>query len=127
MDVSETPRGYNYLPHLEGPDTAACGELFIPLRCMRLAADKRLLAAVFTSASVPTAETRLVGSMAEAERLLAEQPGREGCLNFPTGCGASGHRLLRPGMALSTDWPLPLVVQEFVRLERPEVYRLWRS
>jgi hypothetical protein len=107
VDVSAAPRDYNYLLHLDDPDTAACGELFIPIRCMRLAADKRLLAEVFASAGVPMPETRLVGSLAEAERLLVEQPGRDWCLKYPTGCGASGHRLLRPGMALPADWPLP--------------------
>jgi hypothetical protein len=35
------------------------------------------------------------------------------------------YRLLNPGMALPRGWPLPLVVQEFIPLERPEVYRLY--
>jgi hypothetical protein len=125
VDVSETPRDYNYLLHWDGPDPGACGELFIPFRCMQLAADKRLLAEVFASRSVATPTTLLIGSLAEAERLLADEPGREWCLKFPTGCGASGHRLLRPGLTLPKDWPLPLVVQEFIRLEQPEVYRLF--
>ncbi|WP_193376999.1 ATP-grasp domain-containing protein [Frigoriglobus tundricola] len=125
LDVSEVPREFNYLLLADGLDPAACGELFIPYRAVQLAADKRLLAAAFAAAGVPTPETRLVGSLAEAERVPAEDPGREWCLKFPTGCGASGHRRLVPGMVLPKSWPLPLVVQEFVRLDRPEVYRTY--
>ena len=125
VEVSETPREYNYLLHIDGLDPQACGELFIPLRSMQLAADKRLLAELFASAGVPTPTTRLVDSLAEAERLLADEPSREWCVKFPTGCGASGHRLLRPGLILPKDWPLPLVLQEFIRLQRPEVFRLY--
>jgi hypothetical protein len=125
LDVSETPRRYNYLLHLDSPDPSACGELFISFQAMQLAADKRLQAERFAAAGVPTPATRLLPSLAEAELLLMEEPGREWCIKFPLGCGASGHRLLRPGLALPCDWPLPLVVQEFIRLERPEVYRLY--
>ncbi len=59
--------------------------------------------------------------------MLAEEPTREWCLKFPTGCGASGHRRLVPGMALPKGWPLPLLVQEFIRLDRPEVYRTYAA
>jgi hypothetical protein len=125
VDVSDTPRGYNYLLHRDGPVSEACRQLFIPFRSMQLASDKRLLAEVFVSRNVPTPTTYLIGTLVEAERLLADEPGREWCLKFPAGCGASGHRLLRPGMTLPRDWPLPLVVQEFIRLEQPEVYRMF--
>lgn len=46
-------------------------------------------------------------------------------LKWPTGCGAGGHRRIGPGDRLPHDWPRPYVLQEFVRLERPEVYRLY--
>jgi hypothetical protein len=127
VDEAESPRSYNYLLQVEGIDPERCGELFIPLRGMRLAADKRLLAEAFAAAGVPTPETRLVGSLAEAERLRASEPGREWCVKYPTGCGASGHRLLTAGLTLPGDWPRPLLLQEFIRLERPEVYRLYAA
>jgi hypothetical protein len=125
VDVCERPRAYNYLLVLDDVADAADANLFIPLRSMELAADKRLLAEVFAARSVPTPETRLVNSMEEMERLLEEQPAREWCLKYPTSCGASGHRLLVPGMALPKSWPRPFVVQEFIRLEQPEVFRLY--
>jgi hypothetical protein len=125
LDVATAPRAFNYLLSADGLDTQACGELFITYQAMQLAADKRLLAAAFAAAGVATPVTRLVGSLAEAERVLAEDTGREWCLKFPTGCGASGHRRLVPGMALPGNWPLPLVLQEFIRLDPPEVYRTY--
>ncbi len=127
VDVTETPREFNYLLAADGPDPAGGGEVFVPLRGMTLAADKRLLAEVFAKGGVPTPETRLVESLEKAEGVLAEEPGREWCLKFPTGCGAAGHRRLVAGMSLPGSWPLPLVVQEFIRLDWPEVYRTYAA
>jgi hypothetical protein len=33
--------------------------------------------------------------------------------------------MLTPGMTLPREWPLPLIVQEFIKLEHPEVFRLY--
>lgn len=127
LDVSEEPREFNYLLFADEIDSIASQGVFIPRGSIRLAADKRLLAEAFAAGGVPTPETRLVGSLEGAERVLAEDPGREWCLKFPTGCGAAGHRRLIPGMSLPRGWPLPLVVQEFIRLDRPEVYRTYAA
>jgi len=125
IDVSATPRRYNYLLITDEFDASEFGELFIPYRSMQIAADKRLQTKVFAANAVPTPDTRLVDSLEEAERILRDSPDRDWCLKYPTGCGASGHRMLAPGMKLPKDWPMPLVVQEFVKLERPEVFRLY--
>jgi hypothetical protein len=125
VDVSETPRDYNYLLRVEDRAPAECGELFIPYWAMELAADKRLLAAAFADSGVPTPETTLMSTLDEARRFQATRPEKEWCLKYPTGSGASGHRLLADVVSLPAGWPRPLVVQEFVRLERPEVYRLY--
>lgn len=125
IDVAETPRTYNYLLAMDIFDPSCCDHLFIPLRSMELAADKRLLASTFAAACIPTPETRLVASLADGLRMVEVGPARQWCLKYPTSCGASGHRMLTAGMTLPRDWPLPLIVQEFIRLERPEVYRLY--
>ncbi|MGL6072670.1 MAG: hypothetical protein ACRC8S_00785 [Fimbriiglobus sp.] len=125
VDISAVPRKFNYLLLQDGFEPTTCGELFIPHRAMQLASDKRLLAEVFAAAGVPIPETRLVASLADAERILADEPDREWCLKFPTSCGASGHRRLTQGMTLPKNWPLPLVVQEFIRMNKPEVYRTY--
>ena len=124
VDGSEMPREYNYLLFSDTPAQAIQGEPFIPIQSMRVAADKRLLAEVFASARVPTPETHLVASLTEAEQLVADDQ-RTWCLKFPTACGASGHRMYVPGMTLPKSWPFPLVLQEFIQLEQPEVYRTY--
>ena len=125
VDVSETPRSFNYLLLADDAVAAARTDFFIPFASMQLAADKRLLARAFSAHGVPTPRTLLVESMGEAERLRMSDANRQWCLKFPTGCGASGHRLLTADMTLPASWPLPLVVQEFIKLPRPEVYRLY--
>ncbi len=127
LDVADEPGAFSYLLSAEHLTLDECGELFIPFRGMQLAADKRRLAQAFAEKDVPTPETWLVGSLAEAERILSDEPGREWCLKFPTGCGAAGHRRLAAGMTLPASWPLPLVVQEFIRLDQPEVYRTYAA
>lgn len=127
IDVAETPRRFNYLLCVDWFDPQTCGELFIPFASIQIAADKRLLADVFNRHRVPRPETHLLESLDAAQRFVAERSDREWCLKYPTGCGASGHRMFRPGQTLPASWPFPLVVQEFVRLERPEVYRIYAA
>jgi glutathione synthase/RimK-type ligase-like ATP-grasp enzyme len=111
----------------ESPELPAGCRSFIDSEAVRTAGDKRLLAEVFARAGVPTPETRLVGSLDEARRFAAERADREWCLKYPIGCGAAGHRLLAETARLPADWPLPLIVQEFIRMPRPEVYRLYAA
>lgn len=125
VDVAEEPRRANYLLLADDAVAKSRADFFIPFASLELAADKRSLARVFAARSVPTPETHLVGSLDEARRVAATRPDVSWCLKFPTGCGASGHRLLAAEMTVPEGWPRPLVVQEFVRVERPEVYRLY--
>jgi len=126
IPVVASPQAFNYLLAFDD-DPQECGASFIPLAGIRLASDKRLLAEAFQLGAVPTPRTYLVDSLADAERIRSAEPAREWCLKYPTGCGAGGHRLLTPELALPAGWPTPLVVQEFVRLDRPEVYRLYAA
>ena len=52
-------------------------------------------------------------------------PDSEWCLKYPTSCGASGHRLISSSSTEPPNWPRPFIVQEFIRLKRPEVYRVF--
>jgi hypothetical protein len=115
VDVSQASRRFNYLLLADDGVAEARDDFFIPFPAMQLAADKRLVASAFAAHGVPTPRTLLLESMEDAERLLVAEPDRKWCLKFPTGCGASGHRFLTSGMRLPEGWPLPLVVQEFIR------------
>lgn len=125
IEVRETPADYSYLLGWDEPGPPPCRELFIPYAAIQVASDKRLQAELFAGAGVPTPETRLLASAGEVEALRSSQPEREWVVKYPTGCGASGHRLLRSGIPLPDEWPRPYVVQEFIRMPAPEVYRLY--
>lgn len=125
VDVASQPRRFNYLLHVEDTDQPFQFDVFIPTKPVRLASDKRLLAAVFIEHCVPTPETHLLDSFDDVLRLVREHPGGEWCLKYPTGCGASGHRMITEASSEPANWPRPYIFQEFIRLERPEVYRTY--
>jgi hypothetical protein len=127
VDVAEKPRRFNYL--LLADDEVALGphDLFIPFASLEAAGDKRSLARVFATHFVPTPETHLLGSIDDALSVVSARPEKLWCLKFPTGNGASGHRLLTAETTVPDGWPRPLVLQEFIRLERPEVFRLYAA
>jgi glutathione synthase/RimK-type ligase-like ATP-grasp enzyme len=125
VDVSPVPRQFNYLLHVDDPARADGIRTFIPLAAIRLASDKRLLASVFAAHGVPTPETHLMDTFDEVRRFVGQRAEREWCLKYPTGCGASGHRMVSAVDAEPPNWPRPFVVQEFIRMDRPEVYRAY--
>jgi len=114
-----------YLLAWDRTDPPKCAGLFIPFEAVRIAGDKRLQAERFAAAGVATPRTLLLATAADVDGVIAAEPDTRWVLKYPTGCGASGHRLLAEGVALPTDWPRPYVVQEFIELEAPEVYRLY--
>jgi hypothetical protein len=125
VDVASEPRRFNYLLHVEDTEQPVGFHVFIPTKAVRLASDKRLLAAVFNEHGVPSPETHLLDSFDQVLRFVREHPGSEWCLKYPTSCGASGHRLISEASAEPPNWPRPFIVQEFIRLECPEVYRTY--
>jgi ATP-grasp domain len=124
LEVSATPAYANYLLGWDGP-RAPVGRCFVPYPAIRVASDKRRLAESFAHHQVATPRTHLLHSEAEVQSLLQAGAPCRWVLKWPTGCGGAGHRLLEPGASLPSGWPLPYVVQEFILLEVPEVYRLY--
>lgn len=127
IPVSARPADYVYLLGWEGVDPPPGCRLFIPFEAIRVAADKRRTAAAFAAAGVPAPLTHLLETPEDVARVLSTPSPHAWVLKWPTGCGAGGHRRLAPGDAIPGDWPRPYVLQEFVRLERPEVYRLYAA
>jgi hypothetical protein len=125
VDVVQAPATFNYVLAYDDWASLRGDALFIPHRAVRLAADKRLLARRLREAWVPTPETRLCSDLGEAKALLEARGDKTWCLKYPTGTGATGHRLLDAHTELPASWPLPLVMQEFVHLPRPEVFRTY--
>jgi glutathione synthase/RimK-type ligase-like ATP-grasp enzyme len=125
IEVRAEAAEYAYLLGWDGPGPPPCRELFIPYASLQIAADKRLQARLFREHGVATPETHLVESREALAAFLTERPDREWALKYPTGCGASGHRFFHTETRIPDDWPVPFVVQEFIRMPEPEVYRLY--
>lgn len=124
IPVSDTPGERNYVLGWDAKLASFPVGSFIPKRAIELASDKRSLVDAFGAAGVPTPETHLVTS---GEELVAFVDAGGYCLKYPTSVGAGGHRLLSSETleALPGDWPKPFVVQAFIRLAEPEVYRVY--
>ena len=125
VEVSNEARAFNYVLHVDQSDWPTEGTVFIPIESVRLAADKRLLAARFAEFEVPIPATRLLDSWDAVLDYVRRHSTYEWCLKYPTSCGGSGHRLISGESAEPPNWPRPFIVQEFVRLERPEVCRMY--
>jgi len=125
IDISDQPRRFNYLLQIEQDVESIGFNVFIPLKSLQIAADKRLLASLFNQHNVPTPQTNLFDSFQDALSFVRENSNTEWCLKFPTSCGANGHRMLETTSSEPSNWPRSFIVQEFIRLERPEVYRTY--
>jgi glutathione synthase/RimK-type ligase-like ATP-grasp enzyme len=126
VPVSEKPGAFNYLLNCELDSVIILKQkLFIPWDAIIMAADKRLQAAAFRQGQVPIPETHIVPNFQDCQAIIQERTEKEWCLKFPTACGAAGHRLLEARSVEPKKWPKPYLVQEFIRLKRPEVYRTY--
>ena len=124
LEISASPADFNYLLGYEG-ELPRNTNTFIPLESILVASDKRRMAQAFAAHQVATPLTLLLDSETEVQRTVGTQNSKEWVLKWPIGCGGSGHRLQLENAPIPADWPRPFVLQEFVRLEIPEVYRLY--
>ena len=124
VEVTDQPADFVYVLGWDDDEPPNC-ETFIPFESVRIASDKRLQADLFAKCGLAVPRTYLLESPGEVERFLKAERDCEWVLKYPTGCGAAGHRVMRTGEPLPEGWPRPYVVQEFIRLKHPEVYRLY--
>ncbi len=124
LEISATPAEFNYvLGWDEAPPPN--GHSFIPFEAIQIASDKRIMATIFEKNGVAIPRTVLLDSVAEVTQFLRRETHCQWVLKWPIGCAASGHRLLTSGVTIPDDWPRPYLLQEFVRSEVPEVFRLY--
>ena len=124
LEITDTPAEYNYLLGWDSSEKPS-GQCFIPYEAILVASDKRRLAQVFAQHNVATPQTYLLHSQKEVQTLVQTENQCQWVLKWPTGCGGAGHYLLESEAAIPLDWPRPYVVQKFIQLEIPEVYRLY--
>lgn len=124
VEISEEPRDFNYYLHLEN----AASDLqssFIPVRSIQIASDKREVARAFLEHAVPSPETYLLATRDDVRQFLLERSEESWCLKWPTGCGAAGHRMISLNSEIEDSWPAPYVIQRFIKLAIPAVYRTY--
>lgn len=124
LEVSSSPAQYNYLLGWESTEPPS-GKIFIPYQSILLASDKRGMAEVFQKHGVAIPRTYLLSSAKEVQRVVELETDNRWVLKWPTGCGASGHRLIGADDSIPEEWPRPYLLQQFIDLENPEVYRLY--
>jgi hypothetical protein len=127
VEVASQPRPFNYVLGAEPEDLPDERAQFVDVQTIQLASDKRLLAKAFAAARVPTPVTKLIANLSEARAFVQARDELEWCLKYPIGTGATGHRLFNSKTEVPSGWPTPYVVQEFVRLREPEVYRTYSA
>lgn len=123
IPVVSQPVASNFLLAWEG-ETPPHGECFVPFPAIECANDKRQIARVFQSFCVPCPATFLLENT-ELEAFLNCESSRQWLLKYPTSCGAAGHRFIRVGETAPAGWPRPLIIQEFIPMARPEVFRFY--
>jgi len=125
VDISSHPCDFNYYLHLDDFEPSGLPHSFIPTSSMEIAADKRKVADAFSRHRVPSPETHLLNSRIEIDAFLRKRTDSQWCLKWPTGCGATGHKMLTKSDEIESFWPAPFVVQKFIPLPAPEVYRTY--
>lgn len=123
IEVTEYPKGLSYL--LSDPRGCVGYKAYIPLDAIEIASDKRLIENRFILFGVNRPKTWLLEESAAVHRLLEQNKDSRFIIKYPTSCGASGHYICKGKFDQKRNWPLPYLVQEFVELETPKVYRVY--
>ena len=124
VSVSETPAVFNYVLAWDAA-TPPQGRSFIAPKAVEIATDKRELARVFARHEVATPATFLLDTVAELRAFLRANSAQRWVIKWPTGCGGAGHRIFGATDEVPADWPRPFVVQRFIQMKRPEVFRVY--
>lgn len=124
LEVYNLPGDYNYILSWDETDNDTLNKSFIPFKGMKLASDKRLLAKIFQDNNIPIPTTYLLDSYEEVVDFIGCDF-NQWCIKYPISCGASGHRIINRIEDIPQDWLNPYVVQQFICLDDPMVYRIY--
>ena len=130
IGVVESPVDFNYVLSWGSEKWGerkikACEKMFIPYEGIKNASDKRIQARLFNEKKIPTPKTYLFRDKEDIETILRDEKEKEWCIKWPTGCGASGHKIISSSEEIGEEWPSPVILQEFIRLDKPVVYRIY--
>ncbi len=97
---------------------------FVPFDAILAAEDKREQFRRFHAAGVSIPESRLFDDFEAARAFAVSDPARRWLLKWPVGSGSVGHALINRESQVIPLWNPPFLIQEFIALDRPEVYRV---
>jgi glutathione synthase/RimK-type ligase-like ATP-grasp enzyme len=125
IDVREEIGDFNYLLELDVQIDRSNLNTFIPIRSIELASDKRKLEQVFDRFDVKRPKTFILEDADRIDEIIKEYPQDAWVLKYPTGCGAMHHQLIEHSSQIPLKWERPFLLQQFIKSDRPEVYRLY--
>lgn len=98
---------------------------FVPFDAIVAAQDKREQFRRFHAAGVSIPESRLFDDFPTAQAFALADHRRQWLLKWPLGSGAVGHVIIDRDTRVTRLWNPPFLIQEFIALDRPEVYRVF--
>jgi glutathione synthase/RimK-type ligase-like ATP-grasp enzyme len=125
IDVRSAVGDFNYLLELDDSIDRSSFNTFIPIRSIELASDKRKLEQVFDRFDVKRPKTFILDDISRIDEIIKAYPQDDWVLKYPTGCGGMHHRLIEHSSQIPVKWERPFLLQQFIKSDRPEVYRLY--
>lgn len=125
IDIKEEVGDLNYVLAIDNKINTNTLNTFIPIHSVDLASDKREVEKVFEKFKIRRPKTFVVKGREEAQTIIKENYQYSWILKYPTGCGGMHHRLIEDSSQIPKGWEAPYLLQEFIKSDRPEVYRLY--
>jgi hypothetical protein len=98
---------------------------FIPFETVASVHDKREQVRRMVAYGVSLPESHLFNDFEELKRFVAGHGDRRWLLKFPSATSGTGHQVVTPETRVTPLWSAPYLLQEFIALEDPCVYRLY--
>jgi glutathione synthase/RimK-type ligase-like ATP-grasp enzyme len=124
-DVSENAGDLNYILCTDTELTDNALNSFIPIDSINIASDKREIERKFKSHDVTRPKTFILKSFQEVDLIIKQYNRKRWILKYPIGCGGIHHRIIEDSSQIPQKWPKPFLIQEFIELIQPEVYRFY--
>lgn len=125
VDITEEIGDLNYVLGIDNKINTRNLNTFIPIDSIDLASDKREAEKIFEKFKVRRPITFVAQGKDRVQAIIKEYDRCSWVLKYPTGCGGIHHRLIEDLSQIPKGWEAPYLLQEFIKSDRPEVYRLY--
>jgi glutathione synthase/RimK-type ligase-like ATP-grasp enzyme len=125
IDIKEEVGDLNYVLAIDNKINTNNLNTFIPIHSIDLASDKREVEKMFEKFKVRRPKTFVIPDKGRVQAVIKEHTQCLWILKYPTGCGGMHHRLIEDSSQIPEGWESPYLLQEFIKSDRSEVYRLY--